>query len=174
MKNKKLLVILLIIVVLVIIILLFINNRNSYKYIYDNVLIEEDSNIGLYIVDKNKKIDTKNKNYKKVVDNKINDILKQEIDIENMILIYNPYDTNKNSIKIYFITNYDVITNYKLTVNGNTSDFTSLGSNYTTQHEYEIDNIVLGEVNKLEFEVRDRENKLIDTKIVELDFRNVK
>ncbi len=174
MKNKKILIILLIIIILVILCLLLINKSNSYKYIDNNVSIEEDTNIGLYVVSKNNKIDTKSKNYKKVIDNKINDILKQEIDIENMIIIYNPYDTNKNSIKIYFITNYDVITNYKLTVNNNTSDFINLGSNYTTQHKYEISNIVLGEINKLEFEVRDRENNVIDTKTVELDFRSVK
>ena len=138
MKKKSLLVVLGSIIVLIILCIFFINRTNSYNYIYKNVSLEEDTSIGtnLYVVSKNDKIDTKSKNYKKVIDDKISDVLKQEIDFENMIIIYNPYDTNKNSVKLYFITNYDVIVNYKLTVNDNLSDFSNIGNNYTTQHEY--------------------------------------
>lgn len=176
MKKKSLLVVLSSIIVLIILCIFFINRTNSYNYIYKNVSLEEDTSIGtnLYVVSKNDKIDTKSKNYKKVIDDKISDVLKQEIDFENMIIIYDPYDTNKNSVKLYFITNYDVIVNYKLTVNDNLSDFSNIGNNYTTQHEYEIKDIVLGEVNVLTFELRDKEDNLIGTNKVTLNFSNVK
>ncbi len=165
-----------IIIILVIFFLLLINRPNSYNYIYNNVFIEEDTNIGrnLYIVSKPDKIDTKSKNYKKVIDEKINDVLKQEIDFENMIIIYNPYDTNKNSIRLYFITNDKVRVNYRLTINNNRTDFVNIGDKYTTQHKYEISNVVLGTTNILEVELRDKENKLIGTNKVELNFSSVK
>lgn len=176
MKKKSSLVVVGSIIVLIILCIFFINRTNSYNYIYKNVSLEEDTSIGtnLYVVSKNDKIDTKSKNYKKVIDDKISDVLKQEIDFENMIIIYNPYDTNKNSVKLYFITNYDVIVNYKLTVNDNLYDFIRLGNSYTTQHEYEIKDIVLGEVNVLTFELRDKDNSLIGTNKVTLNFSNVK
>lgn len=176
-KIKKIVIIVIIIIILIISFLLLINRSSSYNYIYDNTFIEEDTSIGrnLYIVSKTGNINTKSKNYKKVIDEKISDVLKQEIDFENMIIIYNPYDNNKDSIRLYFITNYNVKVNYKLTNPSKSSDyFTTIGKKYTTQHEYELSGIVLGEKNKLEVELRDKENKLIGTNVVELDFSNVK
>lgn len=176
-RRKKLVIIISIIIILGVSFLLLINRSSSYNYIFNNVFIEEDTSIGrnLYIVSKIGNINTKSKNYKKVIDEKINDVLKQEIDFENMIIIYNPYDNNKNSIRLYFITNYNVKVNYKLTNPSKSSDyFTTIGKKYTTQHEYELSGIVLGEKNKLEVELRDKGNKLIGTNVVELDFSSVK
>ncbi len=176
-KRKKLIIIISIIIILAILFLLLINRSSSYNYISNNIFIEEDTSIGrnLYIVSKPHRINTKSKNYRKVIDEKISDVLKQEIDFENMIIIYNPYDDDKNSIRLYFITNYNVKVNYKLTHSSKSSDyFTNIGKKYTTQHKYEISDIVLGEKNRLEVELRDKENKLIGTNAVELDFSNVK
>lgn len=176
-KNVKLIIVILVSVIIMGLLYLLFNNRiNSYNYIYKNISIEEDTNIGtnFYVVNKGKSINTKSRQYKKVMDKQIDELLKQEIDFENMIILYNPYDTNKYSIRLYFITNYDVRVNYKLTTNKIKNDFTLLGYNYTTQHRYEISDISLGTTNILEFELRDKDNKLRGTNKIELNLSNIK
>ena len=94
---KKVLIIILIIVLIIFSYFIIHKiNLGNYNYLSNHISFIEDNSIcsGCYIVKKSKDISINNKYYKRIIDEQIKDVLKQEIDFDNTIFIYNPYGNN--------------------------------------------------------------------------------
>lgn len=148
---------------------------NNEDWLNRNIsLVESDINDEVLKVDAPKDISTYNMLYQKVVDNKINNTLTTNYyTLENPLIIYNPYKTNKNSVNIYFNTEKKVKIRYTVKVDGY-SDFTRVVKNesdeeYNTEHSYQLIGFVMGSENTLIIETIDEENN-IETYTYTLDF----
>ena len=182
-KKKKIIIIVGIILLITLIIVgLFIYYESKKDDFYNNEdwlnrnisLVENDINDEVLKVDAPKDISTYNMLYQKVVDNKINNTLTTNYyTLENPLMIYNPYKTNKNSVNIYFNTEKKVKIRYTVKANGY-SDFTRVVKNesdeeYNTEHSYQLIGFVMGSENTLIIETIDEENN-IETYTYTLDF----
>ena len=107
---KKIIISVISILVLTVIFFILYNiGYDNYKANND-IMFVEDKKVcsNCYVVKKDENTDTKNIYYKKLVNENIDEVLKQEIDFDNMVLLYNPYDNNKKQIEIYFKTHKEV------------------------------------------------------------------
>lgn len=103
-----------------------------------------------------------------------------EYNIYTPLLIYNLYGTNKLGVNIYFTSKQNTYLEYTISVADETiPDFTRVlknegKNNLTKEHEYQITGFVNGYVNKLKLELKNSRNKVIATKEIILDFRDIK
>ena len=130
-------------------------NLKNKSWINSNVkLIKESSiNKNIYVVEKNENINIYNTLYQKVISEKITSLPEYNSDIDNLLMIYNPYGTNNNAVNIYFKTNDYYKLDYKIKVNGY-SDFTKTPNNgkdseYSKNHSYQLIGFVMGKKNFL-------------------------
>lgn len=130
-------------------------NLKNKSWINSNVkLIKESSiNKNIYVVEKNENINIYNMLYKKVISEKITSLPEYNSDIDNLLMIYNPYGTNNNAVNIYFKTNDYYKLDYKIKVNGY-SDFAKTPNNgkdseYSKNHSYQLIGFVMGKKNFL-------------------------
>ncbi len=130
-------------------------NLKNKSWINFNVkLIKESSiNKNIYVVEKNENINIYNTLYQKVISEKITSLPEYNSDIDNLLMIYNPYGTNNNAVNIYFKTNDYYKLDYKIKVNGY-SDFTKTPNNgkdseYSKNHSYQLIGFVMGKKNFL-------------------------
>ncbi len=184
MIYKKLIKpILILILSLVTIFLLYLIGKNIYqanidKKLKDSTWIDKNvtistSNISddVYIVNKNNNITTYNMLYQKNVTSKINNMLKtNNYNIDNLLMIYNPYGTNTNSVNVYFLDNDVTLTSYKIEVSGYSTYENELveGNN-----SYELIGFVMGKKNNLTLTFTDKEGNKT-TKKYTLDFTSYK
>ena len=161
MKIFLLMIVIFLLVAILYIILKTLYSKNLEKnlknksWINSNVkLIKESSiNKNIYVVEKNENINIYNMLYQKVISEKITSLLEQNSDIDNLLMIYNPYGTNNNAVNIYFKTNDYYKLDYKIKVNGY-SDFTKTPYNgkdneYSKNHSYQLIGFVMGKKNFL-------------------------
>lgn len=98
-------------------------------------------------------ITTYNMLYQKVVTEKIDELLKNEYTIDMPLFVYNPYNTNANSINMYFTTEEDTRVSYTISADG-VKDFSKTlkndgDDNYTTVHKYQLLGFVMEKKNTL-------------------------
>ena len=152
-------------------------NLKNKSWINSNVkLIKESSiNKNIYVVEKNEIINIYNMLYQKVISEKITSLPEYNSDIDNLLMIYNPYGTNNNAVNIYFKTNDYYKLDYKIKVNGY-NDFTKTPNNgkdseYSKNHSYQLIGFVMGKKNLLTLTLtsKDGDKKEYNYK---LDFSN--
>ena len=152
-------------------------NLKNKSWINSNVkLIKESSiNKNIYVVEKNENINIYNMLYQKVISEKITSLPEYNSDIDNLLMIYNPYGTNNNAVNIYFKTNDYYKLDYKIKVNGY-NDFTKTPNNgkdseYSKNHSYQLIGFVMGKKNLLTLTLtsKDGDKKEYNYK---LDFSN--
>jgi len=161
MKIFLLMIVIFLLVAILYIILKTLYSKNLEKnlknksWINSNVkLIKESSiNKNIYVVEKNENINIYNMLYQKVISEKITSLPEYNSDIDNLLMIYNPYGTNNNAVNIYFKTNDYYKLDYKIKVNGY-SDFTKTPNNgkdseYSKNHSYQLIGFVMGKKNFL-------------------------
>lgn len=182
MKKKIIIIVGIILLITLIIVGLFIYYESKKDDFYNNEdwlnrnisLVESDINDEVLKVDAPKDISTYNMLYQKVVDNKINNTLTTNYyTLENPLMIYNPFKTNKNSVNIYFNTEKKVKIRYTIKADGY-SDFTKVVKNeseeeYNTEHSYQLIGFVMGSENTLIIETIDEESN-VETYTYTLDF----
>lgn len=173
MKKKIIIIVGIILLITLIIVGLFIYYESKKDDFYNNEdwlnrnisLVESDINDEVLKVDAPKDISTYNMLYQKVVDNKINNTLTTNYyTLENPLMIYNPFKTNKNSVNIYFNTEKKVKIRYTVKADGY-SDFTRVVKNeseeeYNTEHSYQLIGFVMGSENTLIIETIDEESNV--------------
>ena len=114
------------------------------------------------IMDAPKDISAYNMLYQSISNEVINATLKMnEYNIENPLIIYNPYKTNKNSVNIYFNTEEEVEIKYTIKVDGY-SNFTRTLKNYENNktYSYQLIGFVMGKENTLILEATDKNNNV--------------
>ena len=161
MKIFLLMIVIFLLVAILYIILKTLYSKNLEKnlknksWINSNVkLIKESSiNKNIYVVEKNENINIYNMLYQKVISEKITSLPEYNSDIDNLLMIYNPYGTNNNTVNIYFKTNDYYKLDYKIKVNGY-SDFAKTPNNgkdseYSKNHSYQLIGFVMGKKNFL-------------------------
>ena len=161
MKIFLLMIVIFLVVAILYIILKTLYSKNLEKnlknksWINSNVkLIKESSiNKNIYVVEKNENINIYNMLYQKVISEKITSLPEYNSDIDNLLMIYNPYGTNNNAVNIYFKTNDYYKLDYKIKVNGY-SDFAKTPNNgkdseYSKNHSYQLIGFVMGKKNFL-------------------------
>ena len=161
MKIFLLMIVIFLLVAILYIILKTLYSKNLEKnlknksWINSNVkLIKESSiNKNIYVVEKNEIINIYNMLYQKVISEKITSLPEYNSDIDNLLMIYNPYGTNNNAVNIYFKTNDYYKLDYKIKVNGY-SDFAKTPNNgkdseYSKNHSYQLIGFVMGKKNFL-------------------------
>lgn len=103
------------------------NNIKNKDWLNENINIINDDVMGdnvMYISAKDY-VSIFNKNYQKVIDEKINKLLEEnDYTFEKPLIIYNPYGTNTLSVNIYFTSDNSEIINYNVSVDDeNINDF---------------------------------------------------
>lgn len=99
--------------------------------------------------------------------------------LKNPLLIYDLYGTNKLGLNIYFKSDKKSYLEYTITVDDEKiSDFTQVlkndkKNNLTKKHEYQIIGFVPGYINTLKLELKDKNNKVIETKKLVLDLTKI-
>lgn len=156
-------------------------NLSNKTWLKKHVDIKENKKLGtnIYSVSKSRDIDIYTQNYQRVIQEKIDELLKQEIDLDdNIIIIYNPYGTNLLSFNIYFSYAEDVEITYKVSVNKkNIPDFTrklnTTGDNHKDNfYQYQLVGFVPGYINTLQLEVKSKDGTIIKKKI-KLDLTDI-
>lgn len=100
--------------------------------------------------------------------------------IENPLLIYNLYGTNKLGLNIYFKSSKKSYLEYTITVaDEKVSNFTRVlknegRNNLTRTHEYQIIGLVPGYVNTLKLELKNKKDEVIATNELVIDLTNIK
>ena len=161
MKIFLLMIVIFLLVAILYIILKTLYSKNLEKnlknksWINSNVkLIKESSiNKNIYVVEKNENINIYNMLYQKVINEKITSLPEYNSDIDDLLMVYNPYGTNNNAVNIYFKTNDYYKLDYKIKVKGY-SDFTKTPNNgkdseYSKNHSYQLIGFVMGKKNLL-------------------------
>ena len=166
---KKIIISVISILVLTVIFFILYNiGYDNYKANND-IMFVEDKKVcsNCYVVKKDENTDTKNIYYKKLVNENIDEVLKQEIDFDNMVLLYNPYDNNKKQIEIYFKTHKEV--SVKVTVNRKEKVLYK-GYAHKDIHYYVINGLKPNSKNKFKIELIDKNNNIVDSenKIINL------
>ena len=156
-------------------------NLSNKIWLKKHVDIKENKKLGtnIYSVSKSRDIDIYTSNYQRVIQEKIDELLKQEIDLDdNIIIIYNPYGTNLLSFNIYFSYAEDVEITYKVSVNKkNIPDFTRKLNTTSDNHkdnfyQYQLVGFVPGYINTLQLEVKSKDGTIIKKKI-KLDLTDI-
>lgn len=156
-------------------------NLSNKTWLKKHVDIKENKKLGtnIYSVSKSRDIDIYTQNYQRVIQEKIDELLKQEIDLDdNIIIIYNPYGTNLLSFNIYFSYAEDVEITYKVSVNKkNIPDFTRKLNTTSENHkdnfyQYQLVGFVPGYINTLQLEVKSKDGTIIKKKI-KLDLTDI-
>ena len=156
-------------------------NLSNKTWLKNHVDIKENKKLdtNIYFVSKSRDIDIYTQNYQWVIREKIDELLKQEIDLDdNIIIIYNPYGTNLLSFNIYFSYAEDVEITYKVSVNKkNIPDFTrklnTTGDNHKDNfYQYQLVGFVPGYINTLQLEVKSKDGTSIKKKI-KLDLTDI-
>lgn len=115
--------------------------------------------------------------YQEVVDEKIEELLKDEYSLSKPLMIYNPYGTNKNSINLYFKTEDALQVEYTIQSKG-LPDFTKVlnnGSddNLTKDHRYQLIGLVVGRENTLQIRLKNAEGEVVEEKSFDVDLRSI-
>ena len=155
------------------------NNLNNKNWIKNNTsIIKTNINEYTYSTMKDKHITTYNTLFQEEIDNKINDLLKNNnYTIDNPLMIYNPYSTNTNSINLYFNTDTEEELSYKIEVDGFSSFERTLKNtgedNYTKTHSYQLIGFIMGYNNKLTLTLKNKDNEE-QSYTYNLNFKNYK
>lgn len=116
-------------------------------------------------------------NYQKVVTSKVNKKIKNGLD--KALIIYNPYGTNTLSLNMYFNTDEKSYVRYNIHVDDEKiSDYSATlnndgEGNLTTNHQYQIIGLVAGMQNEITIELLDDNDKVIDTRVIEIDVKEI-
>lgn len=147
-------------------------NAKDKEWVSDHVKISLDREIdNVYTVKKSKYITIDNDHYKEVVDEKIDELLKENFDISSPLVILNPYGDKKLDAYIYFNTDEETKVSYNISVNNWRIDDISgnlknNGKNgYTKEHSYVIE-LVPGERNVITLTAKKKNNS---NRIVKFD-----
>lgn len=186
-NNQKILAVVLAIGVLIAISYLYITgldkltkiesqkNLNKKEWIEEHVKVKD----SIYAknvkeIEHNEDIVPFNMLYQEVVEEKIEKLCKNEYSIEEPLMIYNPYGTNRNSINIYFHTDDNLKLEYTIKVD-DIEDFTRVlknegEDNLTTNHAYQMIGFIMGKKNKLILRLKNNEDEVVTTKEFNIDF----
>jgi hypothetical protein len=117
----------------------FVFNTKTSDFIYKHVLFTYNNSYGdnIYSVYKDKRVDSREVEYRNVIDTKINEILDNSYTLNYPLVIYNPYDDDKLSIGVYFNTSEDMKISYNVTTS-NDDSYSSDKDNYNKNHAYII------------------------------------
>ncbi len=179
MVLKKILLVVLIIILMIFICVLINKayekklkeNINDVSWLRENVDITEDFSIGSGVLSVNKisDIDIYSSSYRKVIDEKIEDLKNSDdYTLDDPLLIYNAYGTNSSSINIYFIADEESYLKYTVECDDkDISDYTKIlyndeENNLTTTHYYQITGLVAGKTQDVIFELYDANDELIE------------
>lgn len=115
--------------------------------------------------------------YQEAVDEKIEELLKDDYSFQQPLMIYNPYGTNKNSINLYFKTEEAYQVEYVVQVKG-LPDFARTLKNdgedeLVSDHRYQLIGLVVGRKNTLVLKLKNAEGEVVDEKSWELDLRGI-
>ena len=186
-NNQKILIVVLVIGVLIAISYLYITgldklakiesqkNLNRKDWIEEHVKIQ-DSVYGKNVkeIEYNENIVPFNMLYQEVVEEEIEKLCQDEYSIEEPLMIYNPYGTNRNSINIYFHTDDNFKLEYTIKVDG-VDDFTKVlknegEDNLTTNHAYQMIGFIMGKKNKLILTLKNNKDEVVTTEEFNIDF----
>lgn len=157
-------------------------NIKDYAWLSENVSIKQASSIEehAYRVMRSADIDIYNANYRKVIDEKYQELKPGPFTFAGPLIIHNLYGTNPLSLNMYFKTEEEVYLKYIISVKDNLDipEFERVmkntgKDNLTTTHEYQIVGFVPGYVNTIRFEIRDKDDKIVETMERDYDFTNV-
>ena len=167
-----------IVIAIIIVVVLIVGHIGLYHVGYHNykskndIMFVENKKVcsNCYVVKKDDDTDTKNVYYKRLINENIDEVLKQEIDFDNMILLYNPYDNDKKEMEIYFKTHKKV--SVKVTINGKEK---VLYGDYDHKdiHHYVIDNLKPNSKNEFKIELIDKNNQVVDSEEKTINLRGV-
>lgn len=146
-------------------------NLQKIEWIRENTNVELSTTLGdnIYEVNKNESITPYNDKYRKVIDEKLSELLKADYTLEEPLLILNPYGTNNLGLNIYFSTEEEMRISYTISVKNKTiSDFSRTLNNgstsrYAKEHSYQIIGLVPGEENTIDVVGKNRKGK--ETKV---------
>ncbi len=150
------------------------NLKNS-SWIDKNVNITfSDINNNVYTVEKNKNIIVYNMLYQKNVTKKINAMIKtNNYNSNNLLMIYNPYGTNTNSINVYYKEKNVELSSYKIEVNGYSEFENELVQSNSNIHSYELIGFIMGKKNTLTLTFTNKNGETRNKKYI-LDFTKYK
>lgn len=133
---------------------------NDYEWLKDNVKLVKSG--GIYVVDKDNSINIYSDNYRKVIDEKINDKLNMSYTLNEPFILYNAYGTNTQSVNMYFSTKEKYNVKYTVSVDDEKiHDFSKvLNGNLTSKHAYQIIGLVPGYINNIKIELLDQNNNV--------------
>ena len=133
---------------------------NDYEWLKDNVKLIKSG--GIYVVDKDNSINIYSDNYRKVINEKINDKLNMSYTLNEPFILYNAYGTNSQSVNMYFSTREKYTVKYTISVDDeNIKDFSKvLNGNLTSKHAYQIIGLVPGYINNIKIELLDENNNV--------------
>lgn len=160
MNKKKILIIT--ILSLVIILLLIFTDR----IISNNLTLEFNDDIGVYIVNNEDNIEIIAKNYQKDISKLIHNKLNNKIYTkEKPLMILNPYGTNITGLYINFFTLEKVKIEYTISIEGEgIPEYTNtLSGGLTRKHEGQIIGLIQGYENTITIKLIDKNNKIKST-----------
>lgn len=187
LKELGLFLGLILIVILITVIIAKVNakiheqNIKDYEWLTDHVSIVSNAQMGenIYSISRSSDINVYNDNFRKVIDEKYNEIDKTYYTFTSPLIIYNLYGTNILSFNMYFNTEEESYLDYTIQVeNDKISDFkrtlkNSGEGNLTTLHEYQLIGFVPGYVNTLKLELKNADDEVIESNEIVLDLTKV-
>lgn len=154
---------------------------NDEAWLAQHIKITKNNNLGKNIYSVSRPIDVKvfDMVYQEVLQEKIDVLLEESYSFSNPLMIYNLYGTNTLGLNIYFKTEEESKLSYTIHVDdkeipdfSRTLDNDSL-NHLTKNHQYQLIGFVPGLKNEVTLELKDKDDKVIDTKKFTLDFTGI-
>ena len=154
---------------------------NDEAWLAQHIKITKNNNLGKNIYSVSRPIDVKvfDMVYQEVLQEKIDVLLEASYSFSNPLMIYNLYGTNTLGLNIYFKTEEESKLSYTIHVDdkeipdfSRTLDNDSL-NHLTKNHQYQLIGFVPGLKNEVTLELKDKDDKVIDTKKFTLDFTGI-
>lgn len=172
-KKKIILIVLAIIVVIAILVVVLFkvgeetrkNNINDTAWLNDNIDIDKSDSLGdgISYINTVSYVDIFNMKYQNVVNDKIEELLKDnDYTLDNPLIIYNPYGTNTLSFNIYFNTEDEVKVSYEIAVSDSqipsySNTLYNSEGEYATTHAYQVIGLIKDETNNIKITCVDKD-----------------
>lgn len=156
--------------------------KGSLKWYQQKIKVEEANDIGegVKTITCGTDCSIYNKNYQKVVDQKVHKLSDKDYSLENALWFYNPYGTNTTSMNVYFTTSDASSIRYKIHVEDETiADYSNIlynegENNLTKYHSYQIIGFIPGMENEVTLEVLDEEGQVVDSETFHFQMPDIK